>query len=391
VANAAEVLEQVEQGRVTTLFCEPVALARGQLRAAAEELEPVPTLVELEWERAPSLARELDEIRDALADAARSLWPAWYVSAEERFGTVGQDATNIDSLVAKVSSLHPGVSSSWLREAYRRCQQGRRPLMRHVASAVQVRQLAIALDPARLVFALSVDIPEAPGARLRSLARAAEWLAHEAGARTLLLVPESWRGRAELDHVTYGSLTLEVDAPFMPARHSVRPSTGLVGQVAPSDDAGVGVGAARGSGTPPADDSPPGGASDAPHVSVGPIVGRPHPGSEVEQLVSARLGADAELRGLFECNQRLPAFGDKHYIVDLVWRTGKLIVELDGPEHNGQLAYARDRERDYRLLVSGYATLRVLNAEVCVDVDSVINKIRNVVHRLNPVTKESSR
>jgi very-short-patch-repair endonuclease len=133
----------------------------------------------------------------------------------------------------------------------------------------------------------------------------------------------------------------------------------------------------------------PDGASNALYVTVGPIVGKPHPSSEVEQLICASLAADAELAGLFEFNQRLPAFGNKHYIVDLVWRKGGLVIELDGPEHNGQIAYARDRERDYRLLVSGYATLRVPNAEVCIDVDSVITKIRNVVHRLGPVNKET--
>jgi very-short-patch-repair endonuclease len=385
VADAAEVIEQAERGRVTTLFCEPVALARSQLRAAAEELEAVPTLVELEWERAPSLARELDEIRDALADAARSLWPAWYVSAEQRFDTAANGAGGVDALVAKIAALYPGASASWLREAYRRCQQGRRPVVRHVASAEQVRQLALSLDPKRLVFALSVNVSEAPSARLRGLARAAEWLAHEAQAKTLLIVPESWRGRTELDHVTYGALTLDFDTPPVPAHPSERPLPAFPEYTAPGNDVAAAGGAAR------SDDAPPSGTSDAPHVSVGPIVGKPHPGSEVEQLVSARLAADAELRGLFECNQRLPAFGDKHYIVDLVWRTGKLIVELDGAEHNGQIAYARDRERDYRLLVSGYATLRVLNAEVCVDVDSVITKIRNVVHRLSPMKKEISR
>jgi very-short-patch-repair endonuclease len=390
VANASEVLEQAELGRVTTLFCEPVAVARSQIRAAAEELDPVPTLVELEWERAPSLARELDEIRDALAHAASSLWPAWYVSAEERFESATQRASNLDALLTRITTFHPGASSRWLREAYTRCQGGRLPLARHVASAVQVRQLALALDPARLVFALSVDVVEAAPARLRSLARAAEWLAHEAQAKTLLLIPEAWRGRAELDHVTYGALTFALDEPAAPESHSAR-RTGSIGHDAPSNDVGAGGATAPGSRAALASQPLSGTTTDAPHVSVGPVVGRPHPGSEVEQLVSARLGADAELRGLFEHNQRLSAFGEKHYIVDLVWRAGRLIVELDGPEHNGQLAYARDRERDYRLLVSGYSTLRIPNAEVCIDVESAINKIRNVVHRLRPASKEISR
>jgi very-short-patch-repair endonuclease len=376
VAGATEVVERAERGRVTTIFCTPVALARSQIRAAAEELDPVPTLVALEWTHAPSLARELDEIGAALASAAQSLWPAWYVTAEERFEAAPCDGSSLGTLLAKVSLRFPGASASWLREAYRRCERGKLPVVRNVASAEQVRQLSLALDPARLVFALSVDVADVAPARLRGLARAAEWLAHEARAKTLLLVPEGWRGRPELDHVTYGAVSLETDAPYAPDRPSERPQADL-----DASPATYAAGEAVGNGAPKD-------ASDLPHVTVGPIAGKPHPSSEVEQLVYARLAADPELAGLFEFNQRLSAFGDKHYIVDIVWRTGRLVVELDGQEHNGQIAYARDRERDYRLLVSGYATLRVPNAEVWVDVDSVITKIRNVVHRLGPGSKE---
>jgi very-short-patch-repair endonuclease len=371
-----EVVERAERGRVTTIFCAQVALARRQIRSATEELEPVPTLVALEWTHAPSLARELDEICDALGSAAQSLWPAWYVTAEERFEAAPSAGGSLEALVAKVSLRFPGASASWLREAYRRCERGRLPVVRNVASAEQVRQLSLALDPARLVFALSVDVTDVAPARLRGLARAAEWLAHEARSKTLLLVPEGWRGRPELDHVTYRAVSLETDAAYTSDRASERPRPGADG-LAASNEAGETAG-----------DAQPRGTRDSPHVTVGPIAGRPHPSSEVEQLVYARLAADPELTGLFEFNQRVSAFGDKHYIVDLVWRTGRLVVELDGQEHNGQIAYARDRERDYRLLVSGYATLRVPNAEVWVDVESVITKIRNVVHRLEPGSKE---
>jgi very-short-patch-repair endonuclease len=378
VASAANVIDQAERGRVTAIYCSNVTLARSQIRVAAEEIEPLPTLVALEWDQAPSLARELDEIRDALADAAQSLWPGWYVTAEERFEAAPSDASSIETLVAKDAARYPGASPSWLREAYRRCELGKRPVVRNIASAEQVRQLSLALDPKRLVFALSVAVADVSPARLRGLVRATEWLAHEARAKTLLLVPEVWRGRVELDHVSYRAVSLDPDVAYVPERASVRPRLDPDSSPTPDDEADATVG----------DGTATSGTSEAPHVTVGPIVGKPHPSSEVEQLVYARLALDEELAGLFEFNQRLPAFGDKYYIVDLVWRKGGLVIELDGPEHNGQIAYARDRERDYRLLVSGYSTLRVPNAEVCVDVDSVITKIRNVVHRLVPVNEE---
>gem|GEM_PF-552450 len=369
MTGAAEVLEQAQLGRVTTLFCDEVALARTQLRGAAEELEPVPTLVALDWERAPSLARELDEIRDALADAAASLWPAWYVTAEERFAGARVEQVGVEVLASRIRERYPGASRSWLREAFARCAKNKRPVVRQLASAEQVRQLSLALDPSRLIFALSVERAEVAPARVRGLARAAEWLAREAQAKTLLLVPKGWRSHPELDHVTYGAVLLDADGPYPIERISERPQT---------------------KGDSPAGDkrgAAPSAQSELPHVSVGPIVGKPHPGSEVEQLVHTRLSADEELSALFEFNQRLSAFGDRHYIVDLVWRAGGLVVELDGPEHNGQYTYVKDRDRDYRLFMSGYATLRVPNAEVCIDVDSVITKIRNVVHRLGPPKK----
>jgi hypothetical protein len=50
--GAAAVLREARLGRVTTLFCDDVPHARRQVRAAAEEIDALPTLVALEWERA---------------------------------------------------------------------------------------------------------------------------------------------------------------------------------------------------------------------------------------------------------------------------------------------------------------------------------------------------
>lgn len=379
-ASAAEALGQVQRGRVTTLFCENVFSARRQIRNASEQQEPIPTLVSLEWERIPSLVQELDEIRNALADAAASLWPNWYVTAEQRFSQTDDAGASVESLIAKMGVVCPKASGSWLREAASRCEVGKRPVVRNMASAEQVKQLALALDPSGLLFALSVEFGDAPAARVRGLAKAAEWLAHEAGAKTLLLVPGPWQSKVELDHVTYGSLYLDHEEPYSPSYVSEcppstlwRPRERTTGHTAEAQTALA---------TPK--------MSGGPQVSVGPIVGQPHPGSEVEQLVCSLLKKDDELAGLFQYNQRLLAFEGKHYIVDLLWRKGGLIVELDGPEHSGRVTYHNDRERDYRLLMSGYSTLRIPNAEVYVNPASVITKIRNVVRQLRP-SKERNR
>ena len=65
--------------------------------------------------------------------------------------------------------------------------------------------------------------------------------------------------------------------------------------------------------------------------------------------------------------------------VDLLWRDGKVVVELDGPEHGRDPTYAADRHRDYELLVAGYLVLRLTNAEVELDLGRSLDKVRRVV------------
>ncbi|MEI9942426.1 MAG: DUF559 domain-containing protein [Pseudomonadota bacterium] len=339
-------------------FCEDVDGARLELRAAAEELQPIPTLVALEWTHAPALASELDEIRDALARAAASLWPDWYITAEQRFERQRLASAPVAGVIEETAKASVRPSASWLRAAWRRCAAGQLPLVPRMTAAEQVRQLSRALDPTRLIFALSVASPEATPARVRALAHAAEWLAYESQAKTLLLLPRAWQKHPELDHVTYQALTLEPEDPVAISADGAGPvSDGGSARTASS-------------------------ASEPLHVVVGPIIGKPHPASEAEQLLYKCLIADGELAALFEYNQPLTVYGDKRCTVDLIWRNGALVIEVDGDEHRGPVAFRKDRDRDYRVFMSGYTTLRVTNGDVIVDVDAVVSKIRSVVKRL---------
>jgi very-short-patch-repair endonuclease len=65
--------------------------------------------------------------------------------------------------------------------------------------------------------------------------------------------------------------------------------------------------------------------------------------------------------------------------VDLLWRDGRVVVELDGPEHQDDPKFANDRHRDYELLVAGYLVLRITNDQVATDLQAAIEKIRAVV------------
>ncbi|HEY1533164.1 MAG TPA: DUF559 domain-containing protein, partial [Polyangiaceae bacterium] len=343
-------------------FCEDVDGARLELRAAAEELQPIPTLVALEWTHAPALASELDEIRDALARAAASLWPDWYITAEQRFERQRLISDPVAGVIEETANASVRPSASWLREAWRRCAAGELPLVPRMAAAEQVRQLSRALDPTRLIFALSVASPEATPARVRAMAHAAEWLAYESQARTLLLLPRTWQKHPELDHVTYQALTLEPEEPITISADGAAPASVRA----------------------PASPAP--SASEPLHVVVGPIIGRPR--GETETLLHDCLVADAELATLFEYNQAITVYGDKRYTADLIWRSGALVIEVDGNEHRGEAAFSKDRDRDYRVFMSGYTTLRVTNGEVIHNIDGVVTKIRSVVKRLQTLARQ---
>ena len=104
-------------------------------------------------------------------------------------------------------------------------------------------------------------------------------------------------------------------------------------------------------------------------------------GSAIERRMREALQAAPDLAGLFEdeITLQLGALGPTPR-VDLLWRDGKVVVELDGPEHERDPNYGADRHRDYELLVAGYLVLRLTNAEVQLDLSRSLEKVRRVVN-----------
>lgn len=62
-----------------------------------------------------------------------------------------------------------------------------------------------------------------------------------------------------------------------------------------------------------------------------------------------------------------------HYVGDFVCRSHKLVVELDGSQHQDQLSY--DTERTARLEASGYHVIRFWNGDVFGNIDGVLEAI----------------
>jgi hypothetical protein len=104
-------------------------------------------------------------------------------------------------------------------------------------------------------------------------------------------------------------------------------------------------------------------------------------GSAIERRMREALRAAPDLTGLFEdeVTLQLDALGLTPR-VDLLWREGRVVVELDGGEHERDPNYGADRHRDYELLVAGYLVLRLTNAEVELDLGRSLEKVRRVVN-----------
>lgn len=104
-------------------------------------------------------------------------------------------------------------------------------------------------------------------------------------------------------------------------------------------------------------------------------------GSAVERRMREALRAAPDLSGLFEDEVmlQLGPLGPTPR-VDLLWRGGKVVVELDGFEHERHPTYGADRHRDYELLMAGYLVLRLTNAEIDLDLGRSVEKVRGVVN-----------
>ncbi len=111
--------------------------------------------------------------------------------------------------------------------------------------------------------------------------------------------------------------------------------------------------------------------------------GLPHPQSPAEQRLARAMAKDPQLAGLFLCNQPVETALGHRYVVDFLWPSGRLAVEVDGYRyHSSRVQFALDRQRDYELQLSGYRVLRLTHDEVMGDVEAALAKVRRMVECL---------
>jgi hypothetical protein len=223
-------------------------------------------------------------------------------------------------------------SEVWRRAAARLAAAGRRPRFRRAPAAIEFQQLVATLDPAGLTLIASVDFAR-PIAAQATIA-AIEWCVGR-GAAVCIGLAARPPALPPFDRILYGAVEIARAPPSEPTPAIAR--------------------------------------------LISPL-GAPHHASVTEARIQAAILRDPDLAPLFAYNVvlRTSEFGLPSR-VDLVWQEGRVVVELDGPEHYSEPAYSADRQRDYELTVAGYLVLRITNAQVAYDLGHAIEKIRTVV------------
>lgn len=348
----ARQLAKVQPGRVRTWFVPDVVDTLACLESYLGS-EPETPLLTVSWRQAPDIHSAIESIIGTLADVALARWADWYGEkapfAQPDIGS-GMVSDYDDSTIGRVGKAWPELDREWARQAVRCCRRGVRPVLASFPNQVQVRQLVLAIAPNDLIMVLTLDIDGAHPSQLLCFARAAAWIAQETSARVAAIVPAAYCGVSELDAITYEAVHVEEKPTEQPK--------------------------------PQSDDEPL-------RLILPPIIGQPHPASPGEQLLAQWLARDAELSPLFEFNQRVETSSGDSFLVDLLWRAGKMTVEVDGYGwHSSPHVFSSDRYRDYRLMCDGFRTLRLPHDEVMADPELQCEKIRDIVRMIRGGDKQ---
>lgn len=347
-------LHQVEPGRPASVFTDDVADTHTALEQIAEsETEPA-RVVTLSWQRVPALGNELGLLVTALAKATLELFPSLYGLTQTTRTRWTQ--SDLETAAHEISRRIPPVLGAACRQILAACHRGQPPDIKKLSNSEQVHQLALAIEPSKLVILIAVHDAAASKSSLRALAQGAEWLASNTRSRVILVLPTALSTASELDHVTYTACvfssptTPKIDAP---------PAAPLDSAIKPK----------------------PGDAIE-PQISISSVVGQPHPGSDAERIMYDMICADPELGPLFSYNQHIRTRYETAPRVDILWQAGRLVVEIDGQEHTGLLTFIRDRRRDFELFMSGYQVIRFTRFKVLESPDQVLNDLRDAVRYL---------
>ena len=289
---------------------------------------------------AASAEQIVEHVADVLAATALRMWPVWFSDvsfAGSRDDTLGQEA--VRTTVRQAAEETRSIVQPWAEAAAISALSGRMPRMRGVATAMEIEQLCVAINRSGLILVVDVDAVDAPSA---ALVHALEWISHNAHAAVVALFARLPDNKPPFDRILHGAVCITTDPNHFDLELSEEPDTGRPWLV--------------------------------------PVRGIPHPLSETEQRLAKALGRDRELAPLFGFNQCVETVHGNRPKVDLIWKEGRLVVELDGyADHGSRAAFMHDRHRDYELTLAGYTVLRLANDEIAQDIEKAIEKIRDIV------------
>jgi very-short-patch-repair endonuclease len=110
--------------------------------------------------------------------------------------------------------------------------------------------------------------------------------------------------------------------------------------------------------------------------------------SASEAFIYRRFETHPELAGRFRLNARLTIpFGDRGEMeIDLLCEAAKVVIEIDGLQHLGDIeAYRRDRRKDALLQAQGYFVLRFLADDLGKQLDTVLDTVLRTLASRGPL------
>lgn len=323
------------------------------VRMASAELAPVPGARRLLFsglQPAGSAAQVVEALLHQLARAALQLWPVWLDDAV--FPAAGRDTLGslaVSAIARSAAAAHREVLAPWLEKAALLALNGALPRVPGTPAETELSHLTRLVCPAGLVLVTQVPNMEPQAPQTAAFVHGLEWIARHSPGAVAALFPQPPAAGSVLERIRHGALRVAPDEP--PDAIDVQSSI------------------------------------DA--IWLEPWRGAPHPMSEIEHRVWRLISADSELSPLFTCNETVETVRGSRPRVDLLWREGRLVVELDGyADHGRRSAFLRDRHRDFELALSGYTVLRLANEEVQQDCALAVQKIRDLVHHRRRMARQ---
>lgn len=337
-----------------------------------------------------------------IAEAALTMWPDWFATETTIKPITSHTAGAMDTWQQRLKTSETVISRQWLRKADHACRNGTAPIFEVPTLTRQLRNLSRCLAAKSLVVLVRISNPTDSLQTKQMLSQVAEWFAAASNATTILIL-ESANATTGLDSLP------ELQLPAVPELEFDLEVQQQVANDSQHHDNNVFDEPVKHVHEVQNEISTPSGQQNS-HTKdrttavdlslntvsrrsnfkirdeytrhrVSPLIGRPHPNSPGEQLMAKALQQDADLAGLFHFNQRIQAKTGSHFIVDLLWKLGRIVIEIDGyGYHSNRPIFQSDRQRDFELVISDYIVLRVTHDEVVGNLTKTIEKIRTLVN-----------